>query len=228
MSRRFNVAVQLGGLRDVAPFSDPFDSGRPYGLSAMFHIRREGCEAVRQADIAASKADPLEQAAATKFLSRLQQELSKPKGSEEQNPEAEQGHWLADGGATLGLEVAIDHGLTLTEINGRKRSGDIDRALVRLDRWENFPDSEGNAIPFSPEVARELLLCDEDLPEESAVYGGDGKRPEGVATLGEFYTWFILTRSSEKAVFYSNLLEAAAKNSETSSGGSDSPGDVIA
>lgn len=116
-------------------------------------------------------------------------------------------------------------------------------ALFTLRGWDGMPDETGALVPYTLDAARALLT--NDTPLEGAgidelvlaqaawVVETPGAPAEGDTpaasptrtilpglTLGRAYLLYFLAVSADRARFRAETLEAAAKNSETPSGGS--------
>lgn len=263
----FQIASRLGGFRDTIVLSDPL------GTSARFRIVRKHSNAHKKWAKERMDSDPIMAAMAEEMVvgeepAILTQEekavVEKAREQEGSTPDA----------ASLPPLLSIIDRLTNQAASAERNRTAIRRAvatgnvsysdvLMQGDRryleealfvlkWESMPDENGEDIPYSPSVARELLENDTPLsdaglddlllaqdcatitiPVDEEEKDGEPRRflIPGL-TLGRFYTRWAHWASEQKDLFRSRLMEEAAKNSPppsdpiSSSGGGSSEAEV--
>lgn len=173
---RFQVASRLGGFKDNVTLSDPFNTG------ALFTIIRKGSAKHREWAKQWLESDPMTAAMLEEqilgedvvVITAEEQEVIKAARVAASN---EVEHLLAIIDRVVGVRTEMDRTRIATRKaldSGRVTLADLatdtlrvlhDRqeALFLLKGWEKLLDAEGAEIPYSPEVAEELLLNDTPL-----------------------------------------------------------------
>lgn len=169
---RFQIASRLGAFRDTAVISDPFGTG------ATFTIHRHGSRAYKSWFQRAVDKDPL-------TLLRLESMFSDDRivlTKEEQETLLAEREKPAPGNPLVpivdrltiahveqssrkdALRKLIDTGrMSPSEMAGRQEQDTLEEAVFTLKSWEGMPGEDGALIPYSEEMARELLTNDTPL-----------------------------------------------------------------
>lgn len=261
---RFQVASRLGGFRDTVTLSDPFGTG------ATLKVRRKGSAAHREWGKKWLNDNPLTRSMMEEqILGDVPVVLT-----EEEQKDIEVARGMTSEGTVSKLVAIVDRladtraDLTSnrTAIRRALSSGEItiadmvagtvdlkrrlDEASFLLVGWDNFPDADGNPIPYDPAVVRELLANDTPLegagldelliqvepwtikidtkPEEATTEGVIPDPPVILIrpnlTFGRAYILWLHWVSERADLFRGQLMEASAKNSVPPSEASTSPG----
>jgi len=263
--QKFQIASRLGGFRDTITLSDPL------GTSARFLIVRKHSNLHKKWAKDWMDSDPIMSAMSEELVvgddpAVLTKEesgkLEEIRTREVKDPDIlsllpiiER---LTDQAGTVernrtAIRKAVSTGRV--KYSDAMMQGDrryLEEALFVL-RWESMPDENGDDIPYSPSLARELLENDTPLADSGlddlllsqdcatiTIPGDPDASPPTEPrrfiipglTLGRFYARWAHWASEQKDLFRSRLLEEAAKNSPppsdqiSSSGGGSSAAEV--
>lgn len=172
---RFQIASRLGALRDTVQISDPLRTG------AMFTVGRSGSNSHKAWTKQRIASNPMTRIVAESMLATETVVLT-PDETEIVNSERASSVngssnpllpvvdrlTLSASEQTLyrdALKRLMDSGelLPMDVISGRRDEDRLEEALYLLKTWDRMPDADGNEIPYSVEMARELLTNDTPL-----------------------------------------------------------------
>lgn len=173
---RFQIASRLGGFRDTAALSDPFGTG------ATLYVRRKGSSAYWEWGKGWLNNDPITRSVMEEqilgstpvVLTKEEEEVVETARKAASN-ETEKLLSIVD--RLVDTKQDLDQSSTAIRralATGRVTIADIaagsldlkrkmDEAAFLLAGWDNFPDGEGNPIPYDQETVRELLTDETPL-----------------------------------------------------------------
>lgn len=169
---RFQIASRLGAFRDIATISDPLGTG------ATFAIHRHGSRAYKVWFQRFVDKDPMTLLRLEAMfqddriiLTKEEQDtlLAEREKTNPSNPLVPVVDRLTianveQSSRKAAMRKLIDTGqMTPSEMAYRQEHDTLEEALFLLKSWDNMPSEDGSPIPYSEDVARELLTNDTPL-----------------------------------------------------------------